>query len=105
SADNLTSRDSGELAELFDIIAELATELSGHDNWRIQHVGSRDCLPERLIDALHNAETESAGRNGLHINLAVGYGGRSEIIEAVRQLIETHRAAGGTLDTLPEAIH
>lgn len=105
SADNLSSRDDGELAELFDIITELTTELSAHEGWRIQHVGSPDGLPRHLTDALHTAEQVSRDREALHINLAVGYGGRSEIIEAVRQLIEAHRASGGTLDTLPEAIH
>lgn len=104
SADNLSGRDSAELDELFTIIADLATELATHPTWRVQHVGSCDGLPNHLQDALRDAETESAGRDGLHINLAVGYGGRSEISEAVRQLIEAHRASGGTLDTLAEAI-
>ena len=104
SADNLSGRDSGELDELFTIIADLAGELATHPTWRVQHVGSCENLPGHLQDALEDAERVSAGRDGLHINLAVGYGGRSEIIEAVRQLIETHRASGGTLDSLAEVI-
>ncbi|WP_217135185.1 isoprenyl transferase [Leucobacter chinensis] len=104
SADNLSNRDGGELDDLFDIIADLAGELVSHENWRVQHVGSTQGLPENLKAALHLAEETSRGRDGLHINLAVGYGGRSEIIEAVRQVVERHRAEGGTLESLAEVI-
>ena len=104
SADNLTNRGSIELRELFTIIAELATELSQQERWRIQHVGSTDGLTDELTAALETAEEESRGHTGLHVNLAVGYGGRSEIAEAVRQVIEGHRAEGGTIDTLAEAL-
>lgn len=104
SADNLTGRESGELDDLFGIIAELAGELVTHDNWRVQHVGSCEGLPQSLVSALQVAEETTRGREGLHINLAVGYGGRSEIIEAVRQVVERHRAEGGTLESLAEVI-
>jgi short-chain Z-isoprenyl diphosphate synthase len=40
----------------------------------------------------------------LHVNLAVGYGGRSEITAAMRSVIAEHQAAGGTLDTLAERL-
>ena len=39
STDNLRKRDSQELADLIEIIAELADELSHERDWRVQHVG------------------------------------------------------------------
>jgi short-chain Z-isoprenyl diphosphate synthase len=105
STDNLNGRDRQELEDLFGIIADLAGGLSQIDGWRVKHVGSCDGLPDELIEALRTAEESTAERDGgLHINLAVGYGGRSEITEAMRSVIAEHQAAGGDIDTLAERL-
>lgn len=106
STDNLKARESAELRDLFDIIAELAAELALHRGWRVKHVGSSRGLPAHLVAALTQAEAAWEGEREprLHINLAVGYGGRSEITEAVRSVIAEHQAAGGTLETLAEKL-
>ena len=104
SADNLNARGTDELTDLFGIIAELATELSNNPRWRVQHVGSCDGLDPALASALAAAEQRTRGNTGVHVNLAVGYGGRSEIAAAVRSVIETHQAAGGTLENLAETL-
>lgn len=104
SSDNLTGRDSDELAGLTQIIAELADELSGVRDWRVHHVGTRDGLPTELCAALSRAEEKTSAHPGLHINLAVGYGGRREIVDAVRRIIQGHAADGGTLDDLAEKV-
>lgn len=100
STDNLKSRSTDELTELIEIIAQLADELSTYRDWRIKHVGSNEGLPPRLVTALADAEARTAGNTGLHVNLAVGYGGRSEIADAVLSIIRTHLAAGHTLEDL-----
>lgn len=104
STDNLQARDTQELEDLFDIIADLATDLSAIEGWRVKHVGSCDGLSDELVDALHKAEFATEGRQGLHVNLAVGYGGRSEITEAMRSVIAAHQASGGTIETLAERL-
>ncbi|MGD9605973.1 MAG: polyprenyl diphosphate synthase [Leucobacter sp.] len=111
SNDNLSGRDSAELRELFGIIGELACALAEVDGWSVKHVGSTEGLPADLVDALRRAETATAGdegedrdRPGLHINLAVGYGGRSEITAAMRSVIAEHQADGGTIETLAERL-
>lgn len=104
STDNLTGRQSQELDELFEIIAELADDLSHFRDWRIQHVGSSDGLPPQLAQALTGAEDRTRGSTGLHINLAVGYGGRREIADAMRSIVRAHEAHGGALDALAEIL-
>lgn len=134
SADNLGARDTQELQDLFGIIAELATELASHDGWCVKHVGSSEGLSGELATALAAAEGNCAEakhcgpddeqrpggaqnpggtqapvqappmKTNLHVNLAVGYGGRSEITAAVRDIIAEHQAAGGTIETLPERL-
>lgn len=100
SSDNLRKRDSAELADLIEIIAELADALSREDNWRVKHVGRADILPSELARVLADAEERTKGHTGLHVNLAVGYGGRNEIVDAVRSIIVAHEASGGTLEDL-----
>ena len=104
SADNLQARDRTELEDLFGIIAELATLLADNPAWRVKHVGACEGLSAELSDALAAAEKKTAGNGGLHVNLAVGYGGRSEIMAAMRSVIAEHQEAGGAIGTLGERL-
>jgi short-chain Z-isoprenyl diphosphate synthase len=104
SADNLTQRPTEELTALFEIIAELADDLSHYRDWKVQQVGSKKCLPAPLEAALDGAAARTEGRSGLHVNLAVGYGGRTEITDAMRSIVATHHADGGSLEDLAETL-
>jgi len=100
SSDNLRKRDSKEIADLIEIIAELAEALSQEPEWRVKHVGRSDILPDELARVLRDAQERTDGHTGLHVNLAVGYGGRHEIVDAVRSIIAEHHASGGTMEDL-----
>ena len=104
SNDNLTKRDSRELEDLIEIIAELADELSHERDWRVQHVGRSDLLPPDLARVLDDAAERTRGHAGLHVNLAVGYGGRGEIVDAVRSIIAQHDRDGGSLEELAASL-
>ncbi|GAA1697089.1 isoprenyl transferase [Microbacterium sediminicola] len=104
STDNVRKRDSAELSDLIEIIADLADELSRVRDWRIQHVGRADLLPPELVAVLEAAEHRTAGNRGLHVNLAVGYGGRSEIVDAVRSIIAAHDRDGGSIQELAASL-
>jgi short-chain Z-isoprenyl diphosphate synthase len=104
SADNLVRRPSVELEPLFQIIGDLATDLAAEGNWRIQHVGTTEGLPVDLVDQLREAAASTAEHSGLHINLAVGYGGRREIADAMRSIVRSHDNDGGTIDDLAEIL-
>jgi len=104
SADNLTSRDPEELSQLVEIIADLADDLSRADDWRIQHVGTTEGLPPQLASTLKLAEERTAQNTGLHVNLAVGYGGRREIADAMRSIVRDHGKGGGSIDDLAEIL-
>ncbi len=102
STENLT-RPRSELEPLLRIIEGVATELSGPGlPWRITAVGALDLLPERTSRALTQAEERTADRSGMRINVAVGYGGRREIIDAVRSLLQEHAEAGTSLEDIAE---
>ncbi|MGV9193454.1 isoprenyl transferase [Microbacterium sp. MC2] len=104
STDNVRKRDSRELADLIEIIAELADALSHEPGWRVKHVGRAEILPPELARVLETAEERTRGNTGMHVNLAVGYGGRGEIVDAVRSIIVQHRQHGGSLEELAESL-
>lgn len=104
SNDNLRKRDSRELADLIEIIAQLADELSHERDWRVKHVGRADSLPVDLARVLADVEERTKGNPGMHVNLAVGYGGRGEIVDAVRSIIAQHQLGGGSLEDLAASL-
>ena len=104
STDNLTGRNKVELDGLFEIIGDLAEDLSHFRDWRVQHVGSTDGLPDDLKKRLAEAAKRTEGNTGLHVNLAIGYGGRREIADAMRSIVQAHESEGGTLDALAELL-
>ena len=104
SSDNLRKRDSRELADLIEIIAELADGLSRERDWRVQIVGRIDLLLPELARVLEEAQARTRDNTGMHVNLAVGYGGRNEIVDAVRSIISAHDRNGGSLEELAESL-
>lgn len=104
STDNLTTRGTHELDDLAEIIENLADQLSRLANWKVKHVGQAAALPVHLRQTLEAASERTAQNSGLHINLAVGYGGRAEISDAVSRMVAKHQAQGGTLEDLADVI-
>lgn len=104
STDNLRKRDTQELSDLIEIIAELADELSRERDWRVRHVGRADVLPADLARVLAEVGARTKDNPGMHVNLAVGYGGRSEIVDAVRSIIAKHHESGGSLEELAASL-
>ena len=98
STDNL-GRQSDELAELLDIIGAAVTELAATKRWRLRCVGRMDLLPDGLVATLRQAEAETADVAGLEVNIAVGYGGRVEILDAVRAYLAEQLSRGADLAT------
>jgi short-chain Z-isoprenyl diphosphate synthase len=67
-------------------------------------VGALDTLPADTAAALKAAAERSADKAGMTVNLAVGYGGRREIADAVRSLLQEHAQAGTSIEELAEII-
>jgi short-chain Z-isoprenyl diphosphate synthase len=99
STENLLQRDQDELGALLGIIEDKVTQLSraGADGYRIRPVGQLDALPPATREAMRSAERVSRGHTGGILNVAVGYGGREEIAEAVRRLLLDYDDKGLTL--------
>jgi short-chain Z-isoprenyl diphosphate synthase len=106
SAENLAHRDSGEVAFLMQVIEELvAGRLTRDLTWQVHIAGDLDVLPDSTARALKQAvEASRDCVTGRHVTLAVGYGGRQEVIEAVRSLLYEHAERGTSLLELADTI-
>jgi short-chain Z-isoprenyl diphosphate synthase len=113
STENL-QRDAEEMQALTGIIAETVTAIATDPRNRqrgvkVTGVGALDGLPDELRRAVKEAEELTADADGLHVQVAIGYGGRREITDALRGLLEDRHARGQTLadvisELTPEAI-
>ena len=104
STDNLNRPDS-ELGPLLEIITDVVDELAAPATpWRLRIVGALDVLPTDVATRLSSAAARTTGRSGMEVNVAVGYGGRQEIADAVRKLLLRHAEAGTTIEELAEVL-
>ncbi|MEJ2128017.1 MAG: isoprenyl transferase [Woeseiaceae bacterium] len=66
------------------------------NNVRLEFIGAREQLQAGLVDKIAAAEAQTAGNTGLHLVVAVAYGGRWDITEATRALAA--KVAAGELE-------
>jgi short-chain Z-isoprenyl diphosphate synthase len=73
------------------IAAELDAVVPGamRRGWRLRGIGRRDLLPLELQRTLTRIEAETAGNSRLTVQFALGYGGREEIVDALRRWAAT----------------
>ncbi|OEV04765.1 isoprenyl transferase [Streptomyces oceani] len=103
STDNL-HRAEEEVLPLLGIIEDTVRDLAADGRWRIHHAGQLDLLPGRTQQVLKEAEQRAGGNRGILVNVAVGYGGRQEITDAVRSLLAERSTQGATLEQLAETL-
>ncbi|SDG88925.1 short-chain Z-isoprenyl diphosphate synthase [Sinosporangium album] len=102
SSENL-DRPKNELVPLMKIIEDVVQELVDA-GWHINPVGALDLLPDQTARVLKNAKEATSHRPGLIVNVAVGYGGRREIADAVRSLLQEHASKGASIEDLVEVL-
>lgn len=103
STDNL-HRPDDELVPLLGIIENLVRDLAAAGRWRVHPVGALDILPDRTATILKDAADRTRDVDGMHVNVAVGYGGRREIADAVRGLLLEHADRGASLEDAAEVV-
>ncbi len=95
STDNL-SRPAGELEPYFEVLTDLLARLpllARRIGFSLRVIGSLDLLPAELAQAAKVA-TAACDEGRWRVNLAVGYGGRQEIVDACRSLVVELLATG-----------
>lgn len=96
STDNF-KRSQEELNALLEIIGEAVDALASTGRWTIKAVGALELLPPWLQEKLADIPQSTSPR--LDVNMAIGYGGRREIVDAVKSYLSDQERNGATLAT------
>lgn len=65
---------------------------------RLYAIGRLEQLPQTVQEELQQAVQATAGNRGLKVNLAINYGGRTELVDAINAVIEAARTSGSLTD-------
>ena len=95
STDNF-KRSAAEIEELLQIIGDTVDELAATGRWNIKAVGALDLLPDWLSQKLNNLKP--IREDGVEVNVAISYGGRREIVDAVKSYLSEAEKSGHSLD-------
>ena len=95
------NRPPDEREAIFDLVVEKLREFADSDRVhesevRIRAIGELDRLPPRVRDAIDYAEGRTGAYDALHLNIALAYGGRAELLGAARDVASA--VADGDLD-------
>lgn len=93
STDNIRNREQAELEALYEIDEDVINKLVALGRFRLTFVGVPDDLPAKLVAQLRDAEVKTRHIQGLRANLAIAYGGKDEIVQAVNAAIRAARGA------------
>ncbi|MEA4943566.1 MAG: isoprenyl transferase [Propionicimonas sp.] len=104
STENLQRSGKDEVGPLLDVIRDLVVDLAADGTRRVQVVGDLNLLPPGIADDLRQAEQTCARNGGTHVNVAVSYGGRHELRDAVRSLLAAEAEKGTSLPDLARTL-
>lgn len=85
------SRPDNEVQNLFGILTDyVSTEINSlrREGVRILHLGNKTSLPSEVRDAISLSEEMTSHNELLTLSVAFNYGGKQEIINAVKQIVK-----------------
>jgi undecaprenyl diphosphate synthase len=73
---------------------------------QLMAIGRLESLPDSVQDELQTAVDKTAQNRGMRLNLAINYGGRTELVDAVNSILDSARVDGNldALEVTEEAI-
>ena len=76
------------------------------ENIKVRFIGDRSVLDPDIIRLMKEAEDASADATGLKLNIAINYGGRDEIVHAVKDIVKSGISADDiTEQTISEHLY
>ncbi len=83
-------RPPEEIKGIMDILRDYLKDSKKYikENIKLRFIGDRDALPEDIQELMITAENDSASATGLCCYLAINYGGRDEIVHAVKSIVK-----------------
>ena len=83
-------RPQSEVDNIMNILRDYLKDTDNFkgENIKLEFIGDRTPLADDIKELMLKAEADSADAMGLHLNIALNYGGRDEIVHAVRQIVK-----------------
>ena len=81
-----TTEEVGALMGLFQSYLDDYTRRADTENIKVKIIGSREGLSERLKKSIDKAMEKTKNNTGITFNIALNYGGRDEIVNAVKKI-------------------
>ena len=101
STDNF-KRSQEEIDQLLRIIGDTVDQLAATGRWNIKAVGALELLPTWLASKLN--ALQPIRKDGVEVNVAISYGGRREIVDAVKCYLTDEEKAGHSLAQAKEKL-
>ena len=103
------SRSSEEVRHLHRLFGEQAKSLLNDERLhankvRVRVIGDITDFPPEAKAALTAMEDATRDYTGMSVNVALGYGGREEIVDAVKRLAAEEAGRGGTIEGLATSL-
>ena len=91
-------RPKAEVDNIMNILRDYLkdTENFKNENISLEFIGNTEVLPEDIKELIAKAEKDSENATGMHLNIALNYGGRDEITFAVKDICK--RVKSGELE-------
>lgn len=107
SNENFT-RPPAEIEALYDLFEEYFYKVGDHagihrHRTRVRAIGRVELFPERVRKAIRYAEERTKDYDGFNLNIAVAYGGRQEILDAVKAIAKKVEEGEFTTEDIDEA--
>src|SRR5438046_3717746 len=102
-------RDASEVSGILETVEAKLVQLARHPRThrlgvRVRDVGKLDLLPDSVVAAIREAAEATAATRRMVISIAVAYGGRQEIIDAMQAMLREKAKQGEDLETIIEGI-
>lgn len=101
------SRKQDEVDFLMDLISEMMHETANDEithkhHVRVRMIGDRSIIPEKLLKAVEEVEEKTKGYDDYHLNVAIAYSGRNEILNAVKEIANKVKDGNMKLEDINE---
>lgn len=97
-------RPKSEVDAIMDLLRKYLKDSTNFkaENIKLRFIGKLDELPEDIIELIAKAEYDSKDATGLVVNMAVNYGGREEILHAVKDVCREVKEGTLSIEDLSE---
>ena len=101
-------RSAAEVGKIMDLLRDYLGEMQEREEenekagYNIHFIGSREGMPEDIVALMDIVESRSSDKNKIHINIAVNYGGRAEIVHSVKEIAKKLQSGEITIEDIDE---